>query len=78
MWFQPINNTLNYNFSFQQVEISAEPTIKNELKKFFSKNEKVSNNSRSIYEIFINGHLIDLFLQKIHQVLLQFIKPQYH
>lgn len=53
--FQPINNSLNYNFSFQQIEISAEPIIKNELKKFFSKHEKVSNNSKSIYEIFING-----------------------
>ena len=53
--FQPINNTLNYNFVFQQVEISAEPSIKNELKKFFSKQQSISNNSRSIYEIFING-----------------------
>ena len=51
--FQPINNTLNYNF-YLKIEISAEPIIKNELKKFFQK-QSVSNNSRSIYEIFING-----------------------
>ena len=53
--FQPINNSLNYNFSFQQIEISAEPIIKNELKKFFSRYKNISNNSKSIYEIFING-----------------------
>ena len=53
--FQPINNSINYNFSFKQIEISAEPTIKNELNKFLFKNEKISNNSKSIYEIFING-----------------------
>ena len=37
--FQPINNTLNYNFIFKEVEISAEPIIKNELKKFFLKSK---------------------------------------
>ena len=53
--FQPINNTLNYNFSFKQVKISAEPIIKNELNRFFSKYKKTTSNSGEIYEIFING-----------------------
>ncbi|WP_440937425.1 hypothetical protein [Candidatus Pelagibacter sp.] len=53
--FQPINNALNYNFIFKEVEISAEPIIKKELKKFFSKQQNVSNKSGSIYEILING-----------------------
>ena len=53
--FQPINNTLNYNFSFQQIEIMADPVIKKELNKFFSKDKNISNSSENIYEIYING-----------------------